>query len=162
MHRQTYWTLFPSPAAVDCMKIGDFVYLITDKLQTGAGIRGMICNLQASTVELAVELAPGTQIVKVGKREDILPSNIYTHSILNVVYQTHQEIERTYGSILNLTTEKIVAQLMQKGLAPQTARRCGDLFDEIKWHNSPMPLRRWLESIRDFYHQKKPIAVIGA
>jgi hypothetical protein len=122
----------------------------------------MICNLQASTVELAVELAPGTQIVKVGNREDILPSNIYTHSILNVVYQTHQEIERTHGSILNLTTEKIVAQLVQKGLAPETARRCGDLFDEIKWHHSPMPLRRWLESIRDFYHQKKPIAVIGA
>ena len=122
----------------------------------------MICNLQASTVELAVELAPGTQIVKVGNREDILPSNIYTHSILNVVYQTHQEIERTHGSILNLTTEKIVAQLMQKGLAPETARRCGDLFEEIKWHRSPMPLRRWLESIRDFYHQKKPIAVIGA
>jgi hypothetical protein len=144
------------------MKIGDFVYLITDKLQTGAGIRGMICNLKASTVELAVELAPGTQIMKVGNREDILPSNIYTHSILNVVYQTHQEIERTHGSILNLTTEKIVAQLMQKGLAPETARRCGDLFDEIKWHHSPMPLRRWLESIRDFYHQKKPVAVIGA
>ena len=144
------------------MKIGDLVYLITDKLQTGAGIRGTICNLQASTVELAVELAPGTQIMKVGNREDILPSNIYTHSILNVVYQTHQEIERTHGSILNLTTEKIVAQLMQKGLAPETARRCGDLFDEIKSHHSPMPLRRWLESIRDFYHQKKPIAVIGA
>ena len=144
------------------MKIGDFVYLITDKLQTGAGIRGMICNLQASTVELAVELAPGTQIVKVGNREDILPSNIYTHSILNVVYQTHQEIERTHGSILNLTTEKIVAKLMQKGLAPETARRCGVLFDEIKWHNSPMPLRRWLERIRDFYHQKKPIALVGA
>jgi hypothetical protein len=143
------------------MKIGDFVYLITDKLQTGAGIRGMICNLQASTVELAVELPHGTQIVKVGNREDILPSNIYTHSILNVVYQTHQEIERTHGSILNLTTEKIVARLMQKGLAPQTARRCGDLFDEIKWYNAPMPLRRWLESIRDFYHQKKPIAAIG-
>ena len=100
--------------------------------------------------------------MKVGNREDILPSNIYTHSILNVVYQTHQEIERTHGSILNLTTDKIVAQLMQKGLAPETARRCGDLFDEIKWHHSPMPLRRWLESIRDFYHQKKPIAVIGA
>jgi hypothetical protein len=142
------------------MKIGDFVYLITDKLQTGAGIRGMIRNLQASTVELAVELPHGAQIVKVGNREDILPSNIYTHSILNVVYQTHQEIERNHGSILNLTTEKIVAQLVQKGLAPQTARRCGDLFDEIKWRNGPMPLRRWLESIRDFYHQKKPIAVI--
>ena len=143
------------------MKIGDFVYLITDKLQTGAGIRGMICNLQASTVELAVELAPGTRIVKVGNREDILPSHIYTHSILNVVYQTHQEIERTHGSILNLTTEKIVVQLVQKGLAPQTARRCGDLFEEIKWQNAPMPLRQWLESIRDFYHQKKPIAVVG-
>ena len=116
------------------MKIGDLVYLITDKLQTGAGIRGMICNLQASTVELAVELAHGTKILKVGNREDILPSNIYTHSILNVVYQTHQEIERTHGSILNLTTEKIVAQLIQKGLAPQTARRCGDLFDEVEWH----------------------------
>jgi hypothetical protein len=143
------------------MKIGDLVYLITDKLQTGAGIRGMICDLQASTVELAVELAHGTQIVKVGNREDILPSHIYTHSILNVVYQTHQEIERTHGSILNLTTEKVVVLLVQKGLAPQTARRCGDLFEEIKWQNAPMPLRQWLESIRDFYHQKKPIAVVG-
>jgi hypothetical protein len=139
------------------MKIGDFVYLITDKLQTGAGIRGMICNLQASTVELAVEQAHGTKILKVGNREDILPSNLYTHSILNVVYQTHQEIERTHGSILNLTTEKIVAQLIQKGLAPQTARRCGDLFDEVEWHSAPMPLRQWLESIRDFYHQKNPL-----
>jgi hypothetical protein len=138
------------------MKIGDLVYLITDKLQTGAGIRGMICNLQASTVELTVELGHGTKIVKVGNREDILPSHIYTHSILNVVYQTYQEIERTHGSVLNLTTEKIVAQLMQKGLAPQTARRCGDLFEEVEWQNAPMPLRRWLESIRDFYHQKAP------
>jgi hypothetical protein len=137
------------------MKIGDLVYLITDKLQTGAGIRGMICNLQASTVELAVELAHGTKILKVGNREDIVPSNLYTHSILNVVYQTHQEIERTHGSILNLTTEKIVAQLIQKGLAPQTARRCGDLFDEVEWHSASMPLRQWLESIRDFYHTKK-------
>jgi hypothetical protein len=137
-----YWALLPSPAAVkNCMKIGDLVYLITDKLQTGAGIRGMICNLQASTVELAVEFAHGTKILKVGNREDILPSNIYTHSILNVVYQTHQEIERIHGSILNLTTEKIVAQLIQQGLAPQTARRCGDLFDEVEWHSAPMPLR---------------------
>jgi hypothetical protein len=138
------------------MKIGDLVYLITDKLKTGAGIRGMICALQASTIEVALEFSHGTQILKVDNREDILPSNLYTHSILNVVYQAHQEIERKHGSILNLTTENIVAELIQRGLAPQTARRCGDLFDEVDWHNAPLPLRRWLESIRDFYHQKCP------
>jgi hypothetical protein len=138
------------------MKIGDLVYLITDKLQIGAGIRGMICTLQASTVEVAVEFAHGTKILKVKNREEILPCNLYTHSILNVVYHTHQEIERTHGSILNLTTEQIVSQLIRQGLAPQTARRCGDLFDEIEWHNAPLPLRRWLESIRDFYLQKTP------
>ena len=144
------------------MKIADRVYLITDQLQTGAGIPGVIRAMEDdSMVEVAVEFTHGTKILKV-RSCDILPSNLYTHSILNVVYQTHQEIERTHGSILNLTTEKIVAQLTQKGLAPQTARRCGDLFDEVKWHNSPMPLRQWLESIRDFYHQKKTISVIGA
>jgi hypothetical protein len=41
--------------------------------------------------------------------------------------------------------------------APQAARRCADLFDEVEWHNAQLPLRQWLESIRDFYH-KKPFA----
>ena len=81
--------------------------------------------------------------------------NLYTHSILNLVYQTYQEIEHKYGSILNLTTEQIVAQLIQRGLAPQTARRCADLFDEVEWHKTQLPLRHWLESIRDFYHRSR-------
>jgi len=104
------------------MKIGDVVYLITDQLQTGAGIPGMIYALQDSTVEVVVEYAHGNKILK-ANRQDILPSNLYTHSILNLVYQTYQEIEHKYGSILNLTTEEMVAQLIQRGLAPQTARR---------------------------------------
>jgi hypothetical protein len=66
------------------MKIGDPVYLITDQLQTGAGIPGMICALQDSTVEVAVESAHGTRILEIRNCEDILPSNLYTHSILNV------------------------------------------------------------------------------
>ena len=136
------------------MKIGDDVYLITDQLQTGAGIPGMIYALQDSTVEVVVESAHGNKIFKVG-RMDILPSNLYTHSILNLVYQTYHEIEHKYGSILNLTTEKIVAQLIQRGLAPQTARRCADLFDEVEWHKAQLPLRHWLESIRDFYHRSR-------
>jgi hypothetical protein len=139
------------------MKIGDLVYLITDQLQTGAGIPGMICALQDSTVEVVLEFTHGTEILKLRNWEDILPSNLYTHSILNVVYQTYEEIEHKYGSILKLTTEEIVVQLIQHGLAPQTARRCADLFDEVEWHNEQLPLRRWLESIRDFYH-KKPFA----
>jgi hypothetical protein len=137
------------------MKIGDHVYVITDQRQTGAGIPGMIYALQDSTVEVVVEFAHGPKILKVRNREDILPSNLYTHSILNLVYQTYEEIEHKYGSILNLTTEKIVAQLIQQGLAPQTARRCVDLFDEVEWHNAPLPLRQWLERIRDFYHRSR-------
>jgi len=136
------------------MKIGDPVYLITDQLQTGAGIPGMICALQDSTVEVAVESTHGTKLLKVGNWDDLLPSNLYTHSILNVVYQTYEEIERKFGSILNLTAEEIAEQLVQRRLAPQTARRCADLFDEVKWHHAKLPLRQWLESIRDFYHKK--------
>lgn len=136
------------------MKIGDPVYLITDQLQTGAGIPGMICALQDSTVEVAVESTHGTKSLEVRNREDILPSNIYTHSILNVVYHTYEEIVVKYGSILNLTSEEIVAQLIQQGLAPQTARRCADFFDEVEWHNARLPLRQWLRRIRDFYHKK--------
>ena len=137
------------------MKIGDHVYLITDHLQTGAGIPGTICGLQDSTVEVVVESAHGPKILKAINREDILPSNLYTYSILNVVYQTYQEIEHKYGSILNLTTEEIVAQLIQRGLAPQTARRCVDLFDEVEWHKVQLPLRQWLVSIRDFYDRSR-------
>jgi hypothetical protein len=114
----------------------------------------MICALRDdSAVEVAVDFTHGTKILKV-RSWDILPSNLYTHSILNVVYQTHEKIEHKYGSILNFTIEEIVAQLIQQGLAPQTARRCADLFDEVEWHNARLPLRQWLGSIRDFYHKK--------
>jgi hypothetical protein len=143
------------------MKIGDPVYLITDQLQTAAGIPGMIFALQDSTVEVVVEFTHGTNILKLCNRNDILPSNVYTHSILNVVYQTYGEIEHKYGSILKLTTEEIVAQLIQQGLAPQTARRCADLFDGIEWHSAHQPLRQWLETIRDFYH-KKPFEKVAS
>jgi hypothetical protein len=139
------------------MKIGDHVYLITDRLQTGAGIPVMICALQDSTVEVVEEFAHEPKILMVRNCEDILSSNLYTHSILNLVYQTYEEIERKYGSILNLRTEEIVAQLLQRGLAPQTARRCVDLFAEVEWHNAQLPLRHWLESIRDFYHRSRPV-----
>jgi hypothetical protein len=135
------------------MKIGDPVYLITDQRQTGAGVPGMIFALQDSTVEVAVEYVQGTKILEVRNWEDILPSNLYAHSILNVVYHAYEDIELRYGSILNLTTEALGAQLIRQGLAPETARRCADLFDEVEWHNTPMPLRQWLRRIRDFYHK---------
>ena len=112
----------------------------------------MIHALQGSTVEVVVESTHGPKILKVRNRDDILPSNLYTHSILNVVYQTYEEIEHKYGSILNLTSGEIVAKLIQRGLSPQTARRCTDLLDEVEWHRAQLPLRHWLESIRDFYH----------
>jgi hypothetical protein len=142
---------------LDRMKIGDHVYLITDRVQTGAGIPGTISGLQDSTVELVLEFTDGPKVLKVKNWEDIVPSNLYAHSILNLVYETYEDIEHRYGSILNLTTEEITAKLTQHGLAPQTARRCIDLFNKVKWHNAQMPLRQWLESIRDFYHGSRPV-----
>jgi hypothetical protein len=139
------------------MNIGDHVYLITNRLQTGAGIPVMIYALQDSTVEVVVEFTDGPKILKLRNCEDILSSCLYTHSILNLVYQTCAEIEHKYGSILNLTTEEIVAQLIQQGLAPETARCCVDLFARVEWHNGQLPLRHWLESIRDFYHGSRPV-----
>jgi len=142
------------------MKVGDHVYLITDQLQTGSGVPGMIYAMQDSTVEVVVESTHGPKILKIRNREDILPSNLYTHSILNVVYQTDHEIEHKYGSILNLTTEEIVTQLIQRGLAPQAARRCAKILDEVEWLKAKLPLRHWLESIRDFYHRPRMCAEI--
>ncbi|MBV8416777.1 MAG: hypothetical protein JO251_16355 [Verrucomicrobia bacterium] len=136
------------------MKVGDQVYLITDQLQTGSGIPGIIHVVQDSTVEVVVESTHGPKILRVNQ-EDILPSNVYTHSILNVVYQAYQEIQHKYGSIRNLTPEEIVAKLIQRGLAPQTARRCTDILDEFECHKAQLPLRHWLESIRDFYHRPR-------
>src|ERR1700730_17270916 len=87
------------------MKVGDSVYLVTDQLKTGAGIPAMVCGMQDSTVELAIEEAKGTKVLRV-KTWEVLPSNLFTHSVLNVVYQAYQEIERDCGSILNLKPEK--------------------------------------------------------
>jgi hypothetical protein len=135
------------------MTSGDRVYLITDHLRTGAGVPATIIAIQDSTVEVAVEFTDRTEVLKVGTW-DILPSNLYTHSILNVVYQTYEVIEHEHGSILNFTAEEIVAKLNQQGLAPQTARRCADLFDEVDWRKAQLPLRQWLRRIRDFYHER--------
>ena len=112
-------------------------------------------NVGAKRFVAIVESTHAPKILKVRNREDILPSNLYTHSILNLVYQTYQEIEHKYGSILNLTTEEIVAQLIERGLAPQTAQRCADLFDSVEWQNARLPLRQWLTRIRDSYQKKR-------
>ena len=138
------------------MKIGDPVYLITDRLQTGSGLPGMICALQDSAIEVVVQFAHGPTVFRVSNWEDILSPNLYAHSILNLVYQAYAEIEHEYGSILNLTTEEIVTRLIERGLAPQTARSCVDLIDQAAWQNSQLPLRRWLESIRDFFYCSPP------
>jgi hypothetical protein len=139
------------------MKIGDQVYLITDRHQTGAGIPCTISSLRDSTAEVVVESAHNPPILRVYSLEDILCSNVYTHSILNLVYQTYEEIQCKYGSIFNLTTEGILTKLVQNGLAPQTARRCVELIDHVAWQNQAMPLRQWLEGIRDIYHCPPPV-----
>jgi hypothetical protein len=133
------------------MKIGDQVYLITDRHQTGAGIPCMINALDDSTLEVLMEFPDNPGILKVCSFEDILCSNVYTHSILNLVYLTYEDIQHKFGSILNLATEEIVAQLVQNGLALRTARRCVDLIDHAAWQNQALPLRHWLERIRDIY-----------
>src|SRR5215471_13316035 len=112
-------------------------------------------NVGAKRFVAIVESTHEPKILKVRNREDILPSNLYTHSILNVVYQTYQEVEHKYGSILNVTTEEIVAKLIQRGLAPQAARRCADILDQVEWLKAKLPLRHWLENIRDFYHRPR-------
>ena len=133
------------------MKRGDQVYLITDRHQTGAGIPCRINAVDDSTVEVVVEFPDNPTILKVCSFEEILCSNVYTHSILNLVYQTYEDIQHKHGSILNLASEGIVAQLVQNGLARQTARRCVDLIDHAAWQNQALPLRHWLERIRDIY-----------
>ena len=58
------------------MKIGDQVYLISNRHQTGAGILCIISALHDSTVELVVEYADNSPILKVYSLEDILSSNV--------------------------------------------------------------------------------------
>ena len=139
------------------MKIGDQVYLITDPHQTGAGIPCVISVVNDTTVEVVVEFPYDPPNLKVCGLEEVLSSNVYTHSILNLVYKTYEEIQHKYGSMLNLTSEGIVAQLVQNGLAPQTARRCVDLIDHGASQNQALPLRQWLENIRDVYHCPRPV-----
>jgi hypothetical protein len=65
------------------MKVGDSVYLVTDQLKTGAGIPAMICGMQEPTVKVAIEEINGTRVLQV-QSWDLLPSNLFTHSVLNV------------------------------------------------------------------------------
>jgi hypothetical protein len=79
------------------MKIGDHVYLITDRLKTGAGPPWYdLCPPRFHD-------RSGCAVrswAKVSDWEDVLSPNLYTHSILNLVYQASEEIEHKYGSIL--------------------------------------------------------------
>jgi hypothetical protein len=134
------------------MKVGDSVYLVTDQLKTGAGIPAMICGMQDSTVEVAIEEI-NTKVLRV-ETWDLLPSNLFTHSVLNIVYESYLEIEREHGSILNLKPDAIVRKLVEHSLAPQTARQCVDFLDEIDWRHTQLPLRQWLKRIRNFYYGK--------
>jgi hypothetical protein len=136
------------------MKVGDSVYLVTDQLKTGAGIPAMICGMQDSTVKVAIEEINGTKVLQV-EAWDLLPSNLFTHSVLNVVYESYLEIECDHGSILNLKPDAIVRQLIEHSLAPQTARQCVDFLDEIDWRHTQLPLRQWLKRIRAFYYGKR-------
>jgi hypothetical protein len=135
------------------MKVGDSVYLVTDELKNGAGIPAMICGMQDSTVKVAIEEINGTKVLRV-KTWDLLPSNLFTHSVLNIVYESYLEIEREHGSILNLKPDAIVRKLIEHSLAPQTARQCVDFLDEIDWRHTQLPLRQWLKRIRNFYYGK--------
>lgn len=135
------------------MKIGDSVYLVTDHLQIGAGVPAMICAMQNSTVKVAIEEPNGTKLLQV-RSWDLLPANLFTRSVLNLVYETYLEIERDHGSILNLKPDSIVQKLRERTLAPRTARQCVDFLKGIDWSPTQLPLRRWLKSIRDFYHGK--------
>jgi hypothetical protein len=135
------------------MKVGDSVYLVTDQLKTSAGIPAMICGMQDSTVEVVIEETNGTKVLQV-EAWDLLPSNLFTHSVLDVVYESYLEIEREHGSILNLKPDAIVRKLIEHSLAPQTARQCVDFLDEIDWCHTQLPLRQWLKRIRNFYYGK--------
>jgi hypothetical protein len=135
------------------MKVGDSVYLVTDQLKTGAGIPAMICGMQDSTVKVAIEEINGTKVLRV-KTWDLLPSNLITHSVLNIVYESYLEIEREHGSILNLKPDAIIRKLIEHSLAPQTARQCVDFLDEIDSRHTQLPLRQWLKRIRNFYYGK--------
>jgi hypothetical protein len=133
------------------MKVGDSVYLVTDQLKTGAGIPAMISAIQDSAVEVAIEETNGTKVLHV-HTWDLLPANLFAHSVLNVVYETYLEIERHYGSILNLKPADLVQTLAEHSLALQTAQQCVDFLNEIDGRHSQLPLRQWLKRIRNFYY----------
>src|SRR5258708_12818539 len=132
------------------MKVGDYVYLVTDQLKTGAGIPAMSCGMQDSTVKVAIEEINGTKVLQV-ETWDLLPSNLFTHSVLNVVYESYLEIERDYGSILNLKPDTIVQKLIEHTLPPKTPRQSVDFLHPIDSHHTHLPLRQCLKRIRNFY-----------
>jgi hypothetical protein len=99
---------------------------------------------QDSAVHVTIEETSGTKVLQV-EPWDLLPLNLFTHSVLNVVYETYLEIERDHGSILNLKPDAIVQKLIEHSLAPQTARQCADFVYEIDWHYTQLPLRQWLK-----------------
>jgi hypothetical protein len=109
--------------------------------------------MRDSMVKVAIEEINGTKVLQV-ETWDLLPSKLFTHSVLHVVYETYLEIERDHGSILNLQPDVIIRKLIEHNLAPQTARQCVDFLNEVDWHHAQLPLRQWLKRIRNFYYGK--------
>ena len=107
--------------------------------------------MQDSTVKVAIEEINGTKVLQV-ETWDLPPSNLFTHCVLNIIYESYLEIEREHGSILNLKPDSIVRKLIEHRLAPLTARQCVDFLDEIDWRHTQLPLRQWLKRIRNFYY----------
>jgi hypothetical protein len=98
------------------------VYLVTDHLLTGAGVPAMTCGMQNSSVKIAIEEPTGTKVFYVQSWK-LFPANLFTHSVLNAVYETYVKIEHDHGSILNLEPDCIVQKLTEYSLAADTAMR---------------------------------------
>jgi len=111
----------------------------------------MICAIDNSKVKVAIEEPYGTKVLQV-QSWDLVPANLFTHSVLNVVYETYLVIEHDHGSILNLKPNGIIQKLIEHSLAPKAAHQCVDFSDEIDWPHARLPLRQWLKRIRSFYY----------
>jgi hypothetical protein len=131
------------------MNIGDSVYFVDQKSKAGAGLPGLISELNDSTAKVAVELEEGT-VTYVVPLWDVLPARLFTAQILRTVYGVYGSLERYGRSPRRMEQSELERELSNAGLDQKAAEVCAGLAREVDWA-AQNPLSTWLKAIRAFY-----------
>ena len=134
------------------MKVGDLVFVISDRSGLEPGTRARIVALEGSSAWVSTGSPAGHEVLPV-QTWDLLPARLYGYAVLHVVCETVRSLKARAGSTLLLKPEYLVRKLVEHGLSVPVARQCTELWDMEPEAVTPLPVREWLRRIKRYYGQ---------